>query len=46
MPGKGPQVVFSALDAKWRANRARFAEAGHLVVSNARNHRMDRWCRC
>jgi aspartate-semialdehyde dehydrogenase len=41
-PGKGPKLVFSALDANVAGELERaFAEAGHLVVSNARNHRMD-----
>ncbi|HUL77860.1 MAG TPA: aspartate-semialdehyde dehydrogenase [Vicinamibacteria bacterium] len=41
-PGKGPRLVFSALDAGVAGELERaFAEAGHLVVSNARNHRMD-----
>jgi aspartate-semialdehyde dehydrogenase len=41
-PGKGPKVVFSALDAA-AADRleAEFAAAGHVVLSNARSHRMD-----
>ncbi|MDP1569480.1 MAG: aspartate-semialdehyde dehydrogenase [Vicinamibacterales bacterium] len=41
-PGRGPQLVFSALDASVAGDIERaFAEAGHIVVSNARNHRMD-----
>lgn len=41
-PGTGPRLVFSALDASVAGDLERaFAEAGHLVVSNARNHRMD-----
>jgi aspartate-semialdehyde dehydrogenase len=40
--GVGPRLVFSALDAGVAGELERaFAEAGHLVVSNARNHRMD-----
>jgi aspartate-semialdehyde dehydrogenase len=41
-PGKGPKVVFSALDAK-AADLIEhvFAAAGHVVLSNARTHRMD-----
>jgi aspartate-semialdehyde dehydrogenase len=40
--GVGPRLVFSALDANVAGELEReFAEAGHLVVSNARNHRMD-----
>jgi aspartate-semialdehyde dehydrogenase len=42
VPGKGPRVVFSALDASVAGEiEAEFAAAGHIVVSNARNHRMD-----
>jgi aspartate-semialdehyde dehydrogenase len=41
-PGRGPQVVFSALDARAADElEAAFARAGHLVLSNARTHRMD-----
>ena len=41
-PGKGPKLVFSALDANVAGELEQaFAEAGHIVVSNARNHRMD-----
>ena len=41
-PGAGPRLVFSALDADVAGDLERaFAEAGHVVVSNARNHRMD-----
>src|SRR5689334_11965666 len=42
VPGKGPKVLFSALDAS-AADRleAEFAAAGHIVLSNARSHRMD-----
>jgi len=41
-PGVGPRLVFSALDANVAGDIERaFADAGHLVVSNARNHRMD-----
>lgn len=42
VPGRGPQIVFSALDASVAGEIERaFAEAGHVVVSNARNHRLD-----
>lgn len=42
VPGRGPQVVFSALDASVAGDiEAAFAAAGHIVVSNARNFRMD-----
>ena len=41
-PGHAPRVVFSALDASVAGDLEReFAAAGHIVVSNARNHRMD-----
>jgi aspartate-semialdehyde dehydrogenase len=37
-----PKIVFSALDASVAGDvEAAFAAAGHIVVSNARNHRMD-----
>lgn len=40
-PGKGPRLVFSALDAKAAADlEPAFASAGHIVVSNARSFRM------
>jgi aspartate-semialdehyde dehydrogenase len=42
VPGKGPKVVFSALDAKAADDlEAKFAAAGHIVLSNARSFRMD-----
>jgi aspartate-semialdehyde dehydrogenase len=42
IPGRGPRVVFSALDAAVAGEiEEAFAAAGHLVVSNARNYRMD-----
>lgn len=41
-PGDAPALVFSALDASVAGEIERaFAQAGHAVVSNARNHRMD-----
>ena len=41
-PGRGPKVVFSALDAKAADElEHQFAAAGHVVLSNARSHRMD-----
>src|SRR5262245_14571229 len=41
-PGRGPKVVFSALDAKAADEiEHQFAAAGHIVLSNARTHRMD-----
>jgi aspartate-semialdehyde dehydrogenase len=42
VPGRGPKVLFSALDAKAADElEAPFAAAGHIVLSNARSHRMD-----
>jgi len=41
-PGRGPKVVFSALDASVAGDiEQAFAAAGHFVISNARNFRMD-----
>jgi aspartate-semialdehyde dehydrogenase len=41
-PSGGPRLVFSALDASVAGEiEQAFAEAGHIVVSNARNHRLD-----
>jgi aspartate-semialdehyde dehydrogenase len=41
-PGRAPQLVFSALDSSVAGEIEKaFAEAGHFIVSNSRNHRMD-----
>lgn len=41
-PGNAPKLVFSAMDASVATEIERaFAEAGHVVVSNSKNHRMD-----
>jgi aspartate-semialdehyde dehydrogenase len=41
-PGRGPRLVFSALDAGAATDiEAAFARAGHIVVSNARSYRME-----
>jgi aspartate-semialdehyde dehydrogenase len=41
-PGNAPELLFSAMDASVAGDiETAFAEAGHLVVSNARNHRLD-----
>ena len=41
-PGDAPRLVFSAMDASVATEIERaFAEAGHVVVSNSRNHRME-----
>jgi aspartate-semialdehyde dehydrogenase len=43
-PGRAPRVMFSALDAAVAGDIEReFAAAGHFVVSNARNYRMDQY---
>jgi aspartate-semialdehyde dehydrogenase len=40
--GKIPQLVFSSLDSKVAGEvEKEFARAGHVVVSNSSNHRMD-----
>jgi len=42
-PGNAPRLLFSAMDASVATEIERaFAEAGHVVVSNSRNHRMER----
>jgi aspartate-semialdehyde dehydrogenase len=42
VPGTGPKVVFSGLDASVAGDiEGAFAAAGHIVISNARNFRMD-----
>jgi aspartate-semialdehyde dehydrogenase len=42
VPGRGPKIVFSALDASAADElEHEFAAAGHIVLSNARTHRMD-----
>jgi aspartate-semialdehyde dehydrogenase len=42
-PGNAPKLVFSAMDASVATDIERaFAQAGHVVVSNSRNHRMER----
>ncbi len=41
-PGSAPELVFSAMDASVAGViEQAFAKAGHVVVSNSRNHRMD-----
>lgn len=41
-PGRAPRLVFSGLDAKVAGEvEGAFAETGHVVVSNARNYRME-----
>lgn len=41
-PGDAPKLVFSAMDASVATEiEQAFAAAGHVVVSNSRNHRME-----
>jgi aspartate-semialdehyde dehydrogenase len=41
-PADAPRLVFSAMDASVATDIEReFAKAGHVVVSNSRNHRME-----
>ena len=41
-PGRAPALVFSGLDSSVAGEiEDAFARAGHIVVSNSRNHRMD-----
>jgi aspartate-semialdehyde dehydrogenase len=41
-PGRAPKLVFSGLDSSVAGEIEKaFAEAGHIVVSNARNYRME-----
>ena len=42
-PGNAPKLLFSAMDASVATEiEQAFAQAGHVVVSNSKNHRMDR----
>jgi len=42
-PGNAPRLLFSSMDASVATEiEQAFAHAGHIVVSNSRNHRMDR----
>src|SRR5215471_19809837 len=42
-PGNAPRLLFSAMDALVATEiEQAFAQAGHIVVSNSRNHRMER----
>ena len=42
VPGRGPQLIFSALDANAAKDiEPEFARAGHTVITNARSFRMD-----
>ncbi|HZT32251.1 MAG TPA: aspartate-semialdehyde dehydrogenase [Bryobacteraceae bacterium] len=42
-PGNAPRLLFSAMDASVATEiEQAFARAGHVVVSNSKNHRMER----
>ena len=41
-PGRAPRLVFSGLDSSVAGEiETAFAAAGHIIVSNSRNHRME-----
>ena len=41
-PGRAPKLVFSGLDSSVAGEiETAFAQAGHIIVSNSRNHRME-----
>jgi aspartate-semialdehyde dehydrogenase len=43
-PGRAPRVMFSGLDSKVAGDIEKvFAAAGHFIVSNARNYRMEQY---
>src|SRR5262245_30755349 len=43
VPTRAPQLVFSGLDSSVAGDIERaFAEAGHIVVSNSRNYRLEK----
>jgi aspartate-semialdehyde dehydrogenase len=42
-PGNAPRLLFSAMDASVATEiEQAFAQAGHVVVSNSKNHRMEK----
>src|SRR5215469_17323692 len=42
-PANAPRLLFSAMDASVATEiEQAFAQAGHIVVSNSKNHRMER----
>ena len=42
-PNNAPRLLFSSMDSSVATEIERaFAEAGHIIVSNSKNHRMDR----
>jgi aspartate-semialdehyde dehydrogenase len=43
VPGHAPQVMFSGLDSSVAGEiEAAFAQAGHIVISNSKNYRMEK----
>src|SRR5437764_855700 len=41
-PGKAPKLVFSGLDSSVAGEiEGAFAQAGHLIISNSKNYRME-----
>jgi aspartate-semialdehyde dehydrogenase len=41
-PGNAPRLIFSSMDASVATEiEQAFAQAGHVIVSNSRNHRME-----
>src|SRR6185436_5685899 len=41
-PGRAPKLVFSGLDSSVAGEiEGAFAEAGHVIISNSRNYRME-----
>src|SRR6187401_1934611 len=41
-PGRAPRLVFSGLDASVAGEiEGAFAEAGHVIISNSKNYRME-----
>jgi aspartate-semialdehyde dehydrogenase len=41
-PGRAPKLIFSGLDSSVAGEiETAFAQAGHIIVSNSRNHRME-----
>src|SRR5262245_31352226 len=41
-PGRAPRLVFSGLDSSVAGEiEGAFAQAGHVIVSNSRNYRME-----
>ena len=46
-PGRAPKLVFSGLDSSVAGEiEGAFAQAGHFIISNSKNYRMERTSRC